>query len=152
MFASTMVITLTFSFCLQIYVIIQYLATKSSLYYKTFLGTFIINTILMVIISTIALRHPESIYMVNSRLVLWLLSGFISIFILILKITTIIKIVKRTKDPANYTINFFGKKVYEAGIIKKYEFAMFVLTMPIFLFVGAYFVARLVNIIIYGHI
>lgn len=152
MLVTILLITLSFSFCLQIFVIVQYLMSKSMTFYMIFLGTFIINTILMVIISIFVFREPASINRVNMRFVLWLLSGFISIILLLLKISTIVKIFKRSKDPANYTINFFGKKVYEQGILKKHEFAMFVITMPIFLFVGSYFVARLINVILYGHI
>jgi len=152
MFVTALLITLSFSFCLQIFVIVQYLATKGMTYYKIFLGTFIINTILMVTISVFAFRDPASIYRVNMKFVLWMLSGFITFIILFIKISTLIKIHRRAKDPENYTINFFGKKVYEQGIIKKHEFFMFVITMPIFLFVGSYFIARLINIVLYGHI
>ena len=119
-------------------------------YYKIFLGTFIINTILMVIVSVFAFRDPASIFRVDLSFVMWLLSGFVTFIILFVKISTIIKIIKRTKDPANYTINFFGKKVYEPGIVRKHELLMFVLTMPVFLFVGSYFLAKLINIILQG--
>jgi hypothetical protein len=150
MLVTILLITLAFSLCLQIFVIIQYLDGKRMTYYRIFLGTFIINTILMVIISVYALRDPASIYRVDLKFVMWLLSGFITFIILFVKINTILKIFKRSKDPANYTINFFGKKVYEQGILKKHEFAMFALLMPIFLFAGSYFFARLINMILYG--
>jgi hypothetical protein len=131
---------------------VQYLASKAMTYYKIFLGTFIINTILMVTVSIFAFRDPASIYRVNMKFVLWVLSGFVTFIIIFIQTGTMIKIYVRAKDPENYTINFFGKKVYEQGIVKKYEFFMFVITMPIFLFVGSYFFARLFNIILYGHI
>lgn len=150
MLVTTLLITLSFSFCLQIFVIIQYLLSKNPIYYRVFLGTFIINTVLMVVVSIFAFRNPSSILRIDMSFVLWLLSGFVTLIILFLKTSTVIKIIKRTKDPANYTINFFGKKVYEPGIVKKYELLMFVLTMPVFLFVGSYFLARLINIIIHG--
>ncbi len=152
MFISILLITLSFSFCLQILVIIQYLSTKSESYYTVFLGTFIINTVLMVITSVVILRDSSSFAKVDIRFILWVMSGFILIFILFIKITTIMKIYRRSKDPQFYTINFFGKKVYPGGLINKQEFLTLFLTMPFFLLVGSYFVARLINILLYGYI
>jgi len=147
-----LLITLSFSFCLQIMVIFQYLSTKSESYYKVFLGTFIINTILMVISSVAILRNPSTFAQIDVKFILWIISGFVLIFILYIKISTIIKIYRKTKDPQYYSINFFGKKVYEKGIIRPYEFLTLILTMPFFLMVGAYFMARLFNILLYGHL
>jgi len=152
MFIFILLITLSFSFCLQILVIIQYLSTKSENYYRIFLGTFIINTILMVFTSISLFRDSSDLASIDLKLILWIVSGFVLIFILFIKISTIIKILKRTKDPQFYSINFFGKKVYEKGIVKPYEFLTLILTMPFFLMVGAYFLARLINMILYGHL
>lgn len=152
MFIFILLITLSFSFCLQILVIIQYLSTKSESYYRTFLGTFIINTILMVITSIAIFKDSSSLLAVDIKFILWIVSGFVLIFILFIKISTIMKIYKRTKDPQFYSINFFGKKVYEKGIIKPYEFLTLILTMPFFLMVGSYFIARLINMVLYGHL
>ncbi len=152
MFIFILLITLSFSFCLQILVIIQYLSTKSESYYRTFLGTFIINTILMVITSIAIFKDASSLLAVDIKFILWIVSGFVLIFILFIKISTIMKIYKRTKDPQFYSINFFGKKVYEKGIIKPYEFLTLILTMPFFLMVGSYFIARLINMVLYGHL
>jgi len=152
MIISLLLITLSFSFCFQITVIILYVSNKKEVYYKTFLGTFIINTILMIVTGTVALSSPESIQTVNLKLILWIVSGFILIVLLFLKIMIIVKILKRTKDPEFYTINFFGKKVYEKGVVRQSEFLTLILTMPFFLMIGAYFVARLINLILYNHL
>ncbi len=152
MFIFILLITLSFSFCLQILVIIQYLSTKSESYYRTFLGTFIINTILMVITSVSLFRDSSDLVSIDLKLILWIVSGFVLIFIVFLKISTIIKIYKRSKDPLFYSINFFGKKVYEKGIVKPHEFLTLIFTMPFFLMVGAYFLARLINMLLYGHL
>jgi hypothetical protein len=152
MFIFILLITLSFSFCLQILVIIQYLSTKSESYYKTFLGTFIINTVLMVITSISLFRDSSDLATIDLKIILWIVSGFVLIFILFLKISTIIKIFKRSKDPQFYSINFFGKKVYEKGIVKPHEFLTLVFTMPFFLMVGSYFLARLINMLLYGHL
>ncbi len=152
MFISIIFITLSFSFCLQILVIIQYLLTKSDNYFRIFLGTFIINTILMIITTVSLFRNPSALSALDLKFLLWILSGFILLFIIFIKISTIVKIIKRSKDPQYYTINFFGKKVYEKGIVKPNEFLTIVLTMPFFLLVGSYFIARLINLILYGHL
>jgi len=152
MFIFILLITLSFSFCLQILVIIQYLSTKSESYYRVFLGTFIINTVLMVITSVAIFKDASSLLAIDIKYILWIVSGFVLMFIFFIKISTIMKIYKRSKDPIYYSINFFGKKVYEKGVIKPYEFLTLILTMPIFLMVGSYFVARLINLLLYGHL
>ncbi|HNX24506.1 MAG TPA: hypothetical protein PKG60_10695 [Spirochaetota bacterium] len=152
MFIFILLITLSFSFCLQILVIIQYLSTKSESYYRTFLGTFIINTVLMIITSVAIFKDSSSLAAIDIKFILWIVSGFVLIFILFIKISTIMKIYKRSKDPQFYSINFFGKKVYEKGVIKPHEFLTLILTMPFFLMVGSYFIARLVNMLLYGHL
>ncbi len=152
MIISSLLITLSFSFCFQIAIIIQYLSNKKEIYYKIFLGTFITNTILMIVVSVFMLKSPESVRLVNLKFLMWVVSGFILLVLLYLKISVGIKIYRRTKDPAFYTVNFFGKKVYEKGIVRPSEFLTIVLTMPFFLFVGAYFIARLVNLVLYGYL
>ena len=152
MIISSLLIALSFSFCFQIAIIILYLSSKRDLYYKTFLGTFIINTILMVITSTIALTSPLSIQRINVKFILWVISGLISIVLLLLQSTILVRIYMRSKDPDFFDINFFGKKVFRKGIIKQSEFLTFILTIPFFLMVGSYFVARLVNLLLYKNL
>lgn len=152
MFISILIITLAFSFCLQILVIIQYLSTKGSSYYNIFLGTFVINTILMIVTFYQLVKNPAAFYKIDLNFISWVISGFVLIIILFVKINTIIKIYKRSQDPECYKINFFGKKVYEGGLINKQEFLVLFITMPFFLLVGSYFVARLINVILYGKI
>jgi len=152
MYINILLISLSFSFCLQIFVIIQYLSTKAERYYRIFLGTFIINTVLMVITSIFMFKHPVYFFNLNIKFLVWIISGFVFFILLLLKISILIRIIKRSKDPAFYSINFFGKKVYEKGIIKQSEFVTVILSMPFFLIVGAYFVARLLNIFLNGHI
>jgi len=150
MFISILIITLSFSFCLQILVIIQYLSTKGLFYYNVFLGTFFINTILMIYTFYLLLKNPVAFLNVDMKFTSWVISGFVLIIILFIKINTLIKIYRRSQDPACYTINFFGKKVYEHGLVNKQEFMTLFITMPFFLIVGSYFIARLINIILYG--
>ncbi|MCL1833307.1 MAG: hypothetical protein FWG49_02275 [Leptospirales bacterium] len=130
--------------------IIQYLSTKAESYYRIFLGTFVINTILMVIVSIFMFKNPVHFYKLDIKFLMWIISGFVLFLLLFLKIAIAFRINKRSKDPAFYTINFFGKKVYEKGIVRQSEFVTLILSMPFFLIIGSYFVARLINIIMHG--
>ena len=91
-----------------------------------------------------ALQQPEYIRNLDIKFIMWILSGFIMVIMLAIKITIFRNINKRMKDPEFYHLNYFGKKVYEEGIVKKSEFLGFMVTLPFFLFLGAYFVAKLV--------
>jgi len=152
MLITLLLITLAFAFCFQFLLIILYLSNKSESYFKSLLGTFIINTTLMILISIVAMGKPEDVYSINLKFITWVVSGIICFFVLILKISISIRIYKRTKDPDFYDINFFGKKVYRPGLVKPKEFLALIASVPIFLLIGSYFVARLINLILYGHI
>ncbi|HOP62976.1 MAG TPA: hypothetical protein PK358_12160 [Spirochaetota bacterium] len=152
MLISLLLISLVFSFCFQFLLIALYLSNKSEKYFRALLGTFIINTVLMVIISVVAVSNPADVYRINIKYVMWIVSGIILFFIILLKISIIMRIYRRSRDPEYYSINFFGKKVYEPGVVKPKELFAFVASFPFFLFIGAYFIARLINLILYGHI
>ncbi|OHD65330.1 MAG: hypothetical protein A2176_15460 [Spirochaetes bacterium RBG_13_51_14] len=64
----------------------------------------------------------------------------------------IITLYIRSRDPQWYHINYFGEKVYEKGIVKQIEFLGIFFTLPFFLLIGAFFVSRLITIIMFGHI
>ncbi len=150
MIITIILLTLAFSFCFQILSIILYLMNKSSFYYRMFLGTFLSNTILMVVIGILAMRDPSAVRKIDFSLTLWVISGFINVILVSVKIAIFRKIFIRSKDPQYYDLNFFGKKVYRPDIIQKSELAAMLLTMPLFLIIGAYFAARLINLILYG--
>ena len=150
MLITIILLAFAFSFCFQIMVIILYLLNKSDRYYRMFLGTFLCNTILMILISIVAIRNPEAITKINIGLILWVISGFLNIILVSVQIAIIVKIFKRSKDPKYYDLNFFGKKVYKPEIVQKSELAAMFLSMPLFLLVGSYFTARLINLIIFG--
>ena len=152
MLITLLIITLAFAFCFQFLLIVLYLSNKSENYFRSLLGTFIINTVLMVLLSIMAVIHPTDIYSVNIKFILWIISGIILLFILTIKITILTRIYRRTKNPEFYSINFFGKKVYEKGIVRPKEFFTLIVSLPFFLIIGSYFVARFINLILYGHI
>ena len=152
MLITLLLITLAFAFCFQFLLIVLYLSNKSENYFRSLLGTFIMNTVLMVLMSILAVTHPTDIYSVNMKFIMWIVSGIILFFILIIKISILTRIYRRSKNPEFYSINFFGKKVYEKGIVKPKEFLTLIVSLPFFLLIGAYFVARFINLILYGHI
>jgi hypothetical protein len=87
----------------------------------------------------------------NLKILLWLMSGLAMIIVLVVKVYLLKKIYRRTQDPNHFHLNFFGKKVLHRTVAKPLEiFALFV-TMPLFLLLGAYFVARIINLILHRH-
>lgn len=80
----------------------------------------------------------------------WLGSGFIMVMMVGIKVKIFIDIYKRSKNPDKYHFNYFGKKVYNASVTKPKEVGIFVITIPLFLFSGSYFIAKLINIILSG--
>ncbi len=85
---------------------------------------------------------------VDAAMVLWIASGVIALFAVMVKIDFFIRILMRSRNPAFYRNNYFGKKVYNEGIMNKSEFLIMKLTIPFFLIFGAYFVAVLINMLI----
>jgi len=140
------------SFGVHVLSIILYIQTKHKKYFSLFTSTVVSNMIFAISLSIIALSRPEMIRTLELNVVLWLFSGFTTVIILMVKIGIFRKIYKRTRDPVNFHINYFGKKVYEPGIVKNHEILGLVVTIPFFLFIGAYFIARLINFIMTGHI
>ncbi len=152
MLITIIILTLAFSFAIQILAIILYLLNKNDRHYRMFLGTFISNTILMVLVSIMAFRNPAVIRNINIGLILWVISGFLNIILISVQVAIIGRIIKRAKDPAYYDLSFFGKKVYKPEIVQKSELAAMFLSMPLFLLVGSYFTARLINLILSGNL
>jgi hypothetical protein len=104
----------------------------------------------MILLSIFAMRDPAAVRQINISLIFWVVSGFINIILVTVKISIIRTILKRRNDPSYYDLNFFGKKVYRPEIVKKSELAAIFLTMPLFLVLGSYFAARLINLLLYG--
>jgi len=98
------------------------------------------------------MSKPDMLHEVDVPRLLWLMSGFIMFMTLGVKIKIFIKIYRRAKDPDNYHLNFFGKKVLHSSVVSKMEMAIFFGTMPFFLMSGAYFMARLANFFLYRHL
>ena len=140
------------SFTAHILIVVFYVINKSKKLFYAFMGTAFSNTSVGLVISIYALNEPDKIRTIDLKLVIWILAGFVMFIMLVLKITFFRRIYLRTQDPQHFHYNYFGKKVLNKGIVKNYEYLTLLLSMPFFLILGAYFVARLINLFMYGHI
>ncbi len=152
MLATILLVVLFVSFFIHIVFLAHYLTIKEKKFLVRFIVTAIINVLLMTLLSIVAFKYPHEIRKINIRLLLWALSGLIFFFLLGLKIVIFMRIYRRSKDPEYYHLNYFGKKVYNDGIIKKSEFLIMMASTPFFLFLGAYFVAKIINYFRTGHL
>ncbi len=117
-----------------------------------FINTAVSNIVIAGCITLISLSNPDYIYKLDIKLMTWAASGFIMVMMIVIKIFVFRKIYKKAKDPANFHYNFFGKKVLHSTVASKVDILIFFVTIPFFLLFGAYFVARLVNLILYGYL
>jgi len=146
----TLFFCLLTSFTLHAVIIALYIKKKDIAYFYWFIATVILNMALALGLIIISLSKPELIRQLNLKYFFWLLSGFFTILLLSIKIAIFRNIYKRSRDPRWYHFNHFGKKVFEKGIIKQSEFLGIFGMLPFFLFIGAFFVSRLLNIILFG--
>jgi hypothetical protein len=146
----TLLFCLLTSFSLHILIIALYINTKDSRYFFWFISTVILNMGIALALIIISFSQPQLIRQLNLKFFFWLLSGFVTILLLCVKVAIFRNIYKRSRDPKWYHFNHFGKKVFEKGIVKKTEFAGIFLTLPFFLIIGAFFVSRLLSMFLYG--
>ena len=145
-------ILLFISFALHVYFLFRYITLKQKKYIMLYINTAVSNLIIAVVLIFMALSRPKLVQEINIKLLFWLLSGDLMLLMLILQIKILRTIYRRAQDPENYHLNFFGKKVLHPTVVKPMEVVLFFTTMPIFLFAGAYFVARLMNLYLYGQL
>lgn len=148
----TLLLSLLASFTLHIIIIILYIKIKAQRFFWWFIATIVTNLFIAMTLIILSLTKPYLIRALNLQFFFWLLSGFIMTLLLAVKILIFWNIYQRTKDTHWYHINYFGKKVYEKGIVKQTEFLGIFISLPFFLIIGAFFVSRLINFIRFGHI
>jgi len=151
MIITLLLIALFLSFLGHIFSLITYVTRRSERALNNFIKTTMSNIILAVTCIILFMSRPDLLRDVNVPRLIWLMSGFIMIVTLGVQIKVFVKLYKRMKDPENYHLNFFGKKVLHASVISKMEMAIFFGTMPFLLISGSYFVARLTNFFLYKH-
>jgi len=145
MIITVLLVALFLSFLGHLFALVSYVTTKSDRSLKTFINTTLSNIILAGACIVLIMSKPELLRFVDVRRLTWIMSGFVMFVCLIVKIKIFIKIYKRAKNPENYHINFFGKKVLHSSVVTKVDMAIFFGTIPFFLLSGSYFVARLTN-------
>jgi hypothetical protein len=139
-------------FAVNIFVLIQYIFTKNLIYRKWFFLTAFTGFGLLGVATLLSSFIPILYKTLDFSLLFWLLSGYLMAVSLCVKILIFRRVYLRYQDPHNFHYNFFGKKVMHSGFLTNREMKNFFVTIPLFLFAGAYFVARLINLIRHGHL
>ena len=120
-----------------------YLSEKSDRSFRGFLVTTVSNFLIGMVMLIMMVQTPEIVRKFSFKPMMVLESGLVFFLLLFVKIRITIRIIKRFMNPEYYDLNFFGKKVYKPGVVKKSELAIYYLTMPFTLFTGAYFLANM---------
>lgn len=121
----------------------SYLSEKSDRSFRGFLVTTVSNFLIGMIMLIMMMKTPDIVRKFSFKPMMVLESGLVFFSLLFVKVRITIRIIRRALSPDSYDINFFGKKVYKPGIVKKSELAIYYLTMPFTLFTGAYFLANM---------
>jgi hypothetical protein len=150
MIITVLLIALFLSFLGHLFALVSYVTTKSDRSLKTFINTTLSNIILAGTCIVVIMSRPEVLRYVDIKRLTWIMSGVVMVVCLIVKVKIFIKIYKRAKNPDNYHVNFFGKKVLHSSVVSKVDMAIFFGTIPFFLLSGSYFVARFLNFFFTG--
>lgn len=138
-----LLIYLQISVFVHILFIVSYISEKSNFSFRGFLLTTATNFGIGMGILLVMMRDPDVIRRFSLGPVLFIESGVIFGLLIFLKILITVRIFKRMKNPENWDISFFGKRVYKQDVVKKGELATYFLTLPFTLMSGAYFLVNL---------
>jgi hypothetical protein len=152
MIITVLLLLLQLSFTMHIYFLVQYVVRMDKKFLRWFVNTAVSNIFLAGLLTILAIYRPELIRNINLKFLLWIISGFIMLIMLLIKVSIFRNIMKRSRDPANYHLNYFGKKVLHSSVVSRGEIYIFFFTIPMFLFAGAYFLARMLNLIMFGYL
>jgi hypothetical protein len=152
MIITFLLLALFLSFLGHIAALVTYVTKRSEGSLKTFINTTLSNVILAGTCIVVFITKPHLLKDLNLVMLSWIMSGFVMFVTLSIKIKIFITVYRRAKDPSNYHLNFFGKRVLHSTVVKKMEMAMFFGTIPFFLLSGSYFMARLLNFFLYKHL
>lgn len=152
MIITFLLLALFLSFLGHIAALVTYVTKRSEGSLKTFINTTLSNVILAGTCIVVFISKPHLLRDINLVMLSWIMSGLVMFVTLSIKIKIFITVYRRAKDPSNYHLNFFGKRVLHSTVVKKMEMAMFFGTIPFFLLSGSYFMARLLNFFLYKHL
>ncbi|MBN1497339.1 MAG: hypothetical protein JXA07_11255 [Spirochaetes bacterium] len=136
------------SLALHLSYLVRYIQTRNQELLQKYILTTICNVFLSGALIFVALYKPDQIQRIKFPLMMWLLNGFIMVLMFLSQMVIARRIYQRSKMPENYHYNFFGKKVLHPGVVKPTEVAAFFASIPLFLFTGAYFIAKLIRFFI----
>lgn len=143
----TLTIAFFIPFVINILILIIYLITKIRITRTLFFITlFIASGILFCISFDFPFTIPQT-REVDFSFLYWLVSGYFFIASIVMIIVISVKLYIRYQDPENYHYNLFGKKVIHSGFMTNKEMGVYILTIPVILFGGAYFVGNLIKLI-----
>ena len=128
--------------------LVRYIQTRSPELLQKYIVTTMSNVVLSGALIFVALYKPEQLQRIKFSLMMWLLNGLLMLLTFISQMVILRRIYQRSKMPENYHYNFFGKKVLHPGVLKPTELAAFFASIPLFLFTGAYFIAKLIRLFI----
>jgi hypothetical protein len=136
------------SLAIHLIYLTRYIQSRKPELLQKYILTTITNVVLSGALIFVALYKPDQIQRIKFPLLMWLLNGFIMMIMFISQMVIARRIYQRSKMPENYHYNFFGKKVLHPGVVKPAEIAGFFASIPLFLFTGAYFIAKLIRFFI----
>ena len=142
-FFLTLFILLQLSIFVHAVFIVSYSKTKSTPAFMGFLATTFTNFIMTAIMAVMLMRTPAIVYKFKLEFILIVEAGIAFFILMLVKIRITLRIILRSRNPDYYDVTFFGKKVYKTKIISKGEVATYILTMPVTIFVGAYFFVKI---------
>ncbi len=133
------------SLVIHIYSLTGYIASKKSFHFWNFMITAGTNIFLSIGVATIVFINPGIIKGMNLDLVFILESGLLFAYMLAIKIRLTITIIRRARDPQNYHLSHFGKKIYHTTVVNFKELMTYFLTLPFTLMAGAYFFVKMIQ-------
>ena len=105
-----LLVLLQISFTAHIYFLIQYVLRREGKSLRRFINTAISNIVLAGALTILVIFRPDLIRNVNLQFLLWIMAGLIMVIMIMIKVTILRNMYRRSQDPANYHFNFFGKK------------------------------------------
>jgi hypothetical protein len=138
-------IALQTSIFIHIYCLVGYISTKTMDYFRYFMITVATNVVTSIVIAMIVAMDPGILKGIKLDAVWFLEAGLIFIYFMAVKIRITWVIIRRLKDPANYHLNHFGKKIYNTTIVNFQEVMTYFVTFPFTLMAGAYFFVRIIR-------
>jgi hypothetical protein len=123
----------------------RYLQKRNQELLQKYILTTVSNVFLSGALIFVALYNPDQIQRIKFPLMMWLITGFVSLLLMMTQIIILRRIYQRSKLPEHYHYNFFGKKVLHGTVARPVEVGIFFASIPLFLISGAYFIAKLIR-------